>query len=185
MSHRIISELSAIEPLDDLERAHLEDALAWVASGAPLYRVHKPAIPPKHLVSYFAVVDGDHVLLVDHRNAQLWLPTGGHVEPDEDPRATVVRELQEELGLVIGIDSVGSPVMVTVTDTVGLTRGHTDVSLWYAVRASRDAALSYDPEEFHSVRWFHFAEVPLGRSDPHMGRFLEKLRASDSNAWCG
>jgi 8-oxo-dGTP diphosphatase len=178
MSIRVKSELSAIRPLDDLERAHLEDALAWVDSGVPLYRVQKPAIPPKHLVSYFAVIDGDYVLLVDHRNAQLWLPTGGHVEPDEDPRATVVREIHEELGLVVGIDSVGPPVMVTVTDTVGLTRGHTDVSLWYAVRATRDTALSYDPGEFLSVRWFHFSEVPLGRSDPHMGRFLEKLRAA-------
>jgi len=41
---------------------------------------------------------------------------------------------------------------------------------------SREAELSYDPAEFHSVRWFHFSEVPLERSDPHMGRFLEKLR---------
>lgn len=176
MSIRVKSELSAIRPLDDLERVHLEDALAWVASGAPLYRLQKPATPPKHLVAYFAVIDGHHVLLVDHRNAQLWLPTGGHVEPDEDPRTTVVRELQEELGLLADIDSVGPPVMVTVTQTVGLTRGHTDVTLWYAVRASRDAVLTYDPEEFHSVRWFHFSQIPLERSDPHMGRFLEKLR---------
>jgi 8-oxo-dGTP diphosphatase len=162
--------------LDDLERAHLADALGWVASGAPLYRLKKPATPPKHLVSYFAVVDGDNVLLVDHRNAQLWLPTGGHVETGESPRVTVVRELREELGLVVDADSVGPPLMVTVTDTVGLTRGHTDVSLWYAVGASREAVLIFDPVEFHSVRWFHFSEVPLERSDPYMGRFLEKLR---------
>jgi 8-oxo-dGTP diphosphatase len=180
MDVRIEAELSAIRPLDDLERAHLEDAQAWVASGAPLYRLQKPATPPKHLVSYFAVVDGDHVLLVDHRNAQLWLPTGGHVEPDEDPRVTVVRELREELGLVLGIDGVGPPVMVTVSDTVGLTHGHTDVSLWYVVSACRDAVLSYDPSEFHSVRWFRFSEVPLERSDPHMGRFIEKLRGASS-----
>jgi 8-oxo-dGTP diphosphatase len=176
MSIRVQSELEAIRPLDDLERAHREDALAWVASGAQLYRLQKPANPPKHLVSYFAVVDRDHVLLVDHRNAQLWLPTGGQVEPDEDPRTTVIRELREELGLVVGIDCVGPPLMVTVTDTVGLTRGHTDVSLWYVVTASRDAVLSFDKAEFNSVRWFHFSEVPLERSDPHMGRFLEKLR---------
>jgi 8-oxo-dGTP pyrophosphatase MutT (NUDIX family) len=41
------------------------------------------------------------VLLVDHKNARLWLPTGGHVEEGEDPRATVVRELKEELGLAV------------------------------------------------------------------------------------
>ena len=31
--------------------------------------------------------------------ASLWLPTGGHVEPGEDPSDTVERECQEELGI--------------------------------------------------------------------------------------
>ena len=87
------SELEAIEPFDAIEREHLSDALAWVESGAELCRIAKPATPPKHLVSYFAVVDGPHILLADHRNARLWLPAGGHVEPSEHPRATVEREL--------------------------------------------------------------------------------------------
>lgn len=178
MNARIVSELSAVSPLDDLERAHLDDAHAWVKSGAPLFRVEKPATPPKHLVSYFAVIDGDRILLVDHRNAQLWLPTGGHVEPDEDPRTTVVRELKEELGLEVPLESIGPPLMVTVTTTVGLAHGHTDVSLWYTVKAGPTQAFSYSIEEFREVRWFDFAEVPLERSDPHMGRFIEKLRAS-------
>ena len=172
----VATELASIRPLDDLERAHLDDALAWIASAASLCRLEKPATPPKHLVSYFAVVDEDHILLVDHRNAQLWLPTGGHVEPDEHPRATVVRELQEELGLSAEFDSVGPPLMVTVTQTVGLTSGHTDVSLWYAVKASRATPVIYDPEEFVGIRWFHFSAVPLARSEPHLGRFLQKLR---------
>ena len=61
----------------------------------------KPDVPPKHLVSYFALVDEARgkMLLVDHKLAGLWLPSGGHVEPDEDPRATVVREIAEELNL--------------------------------------------------------------------------------------
>jgi 8-oxo-dGTP diphosphatase len=80
-------------------------------------------------VSYFAVVDEQRVLLVDHRNAQLWLPAGGHVEPHEHPRTTVVRELREELGLVAP-HAIGAPVMVTSVSTVGLTAGHTDVCLW-------------------------------------------------------
>ena len=75
----VLSELTSITPADDGERAHLLDAFAWVKSGAPLCRVAKPATPPKHLVSYFAVVDDDNILLVDHKNAQLWLPPGGHV----------------------------------------------------------------------------------------------------------
>jgi 8-oxo-dGTP diphosphatase len=177
MPTRVRAELAAIIPLDDLEREHLRDAVAWVDSGEPIFRVAKPATPPKHLVSYFAVVDGEHILLVDHKNAQLWLPTGGHVEVGEDPRATVVRELKEELSLEIPLQRVGPPRMVTVSETVGVTSGHVDVSLWYTVTGSRSTPITFDAAEFNAASWFPFSEVPLERSDPHMGRFLAKLRA--------
>lgn len=170
----IRSELEAIVPFDALEGEHLADAIAWVDSGADLCRVAKPATPPKHLVAYFVVVDGDHILLVDHRNAQLWLPSGGHVEPGEHPRTTVVRELQEELGFTAD-HAIDAPVMVTCTTTVGLTAGHTDVSLWYVVRANRDQTLAFDRTEFNAVNWFGFSQAPVDRSDPHLGRFIEKL----------
>ncbi|HET6833936.1 MAG TPA: hypothetical protein VFH30_08700 [Acidimicrobiales bacterium] len=60
-------------------------------SGAPIWRTAKPATPPKHLVAYFVLVDSaaHSCLLVDHRLADLWLPTGGHVEPGEDLASTV------------------------------------------------------------------------------------------------
>jgi ADP-ribose pyrophosphatase YjhB (NUDIX family) len=174
-SARVLAELAAIRPLDDLERHHLADAVTWIESGAPLFRTQKPATPAKHLVSYFALLAERQILLVDHKNAQLWLPTGGHVEPDEHPRMTVVRELREELGLSATIDEVGPPLMVTVTSTVGLTAGHTDVSLWYTLTSSRDAPIRFDENEFQQVRWFAYSELPLERSDPHLGRFIAKL----------
>jgi 8-oxo-dGTP diphosphatase len=174
MRSAIRQEVASIEPLDGLERAHCEDALAWIDSGAELCRVHKPATPPKHLVSYFVLVDHDYVLLVDHKDAQLWLPSGGHVEPGEHPRATVARELREELGLELG-GATEAPLMLTISATVGITAGHTDVSLWYVVNADRGVALEFDAEEFHSVQWFHFSEAPVSRSDPHLERFLGKL----------
>lgn len=182
MKDQVLAELASIQALDDTERRHLADAIAWVESGSPLFRTDKPATPPKHLVSYFAVVDREDILLVDHRNARLWLPTGGHVEPGEHPRRTVVRELFEELGLVAEADAVGPPVMVTVTETVGLTAGHVDVSLWYVVRGDKTHAISFDAEEFESVRWFAFDAAPLQRADPHLGRFLAKLRRYSSLA---
>ena len=177
MNASVLSELATIRPIDEVERHHLADAQSWAESGAPLFRLEKPAIPPKHLVSYFALVSDRHILLVDHKNAQLWLPTGGHVEPHENPRMTVVRELREELDVSVPIEAIGPPLMVTVTSTVGLTAGHTDVSLWYTVVADRDLRIKFDANEFHSVRWFSFSEVPFQRSDPHLGRFIAKLRA--------
>ena len=36
---------------------------------------------------------------MDHKKAELWLPSGGHVEIDEDPTDTVTRECMEELSV--------------------------------------------------------------------------------------
>ena len=175
MRQKIRDEILSIPPFDELERHDVSNCLAWVDSGVELCRVAKPATPPMHLVSYFAVVDDGHVLLVDHRNAQLWLPAGGHVEPGEHPRVTVARELEEELGFAAP-HPIGAPLFVTVTTTVGLTAGHTDVSLWYVVRASRHRSIKFDEREFEGVQWFPFDQVPLERADPQMKRFLSKLR---------
>lgn len=174
MRRAIREEVASIEPFDALERSHCEDALAWIDSGAELCRLQKPATPPKHLVSYFVLVDHGHVLLVDHKNAQLWLPSGGHVEPGEHPRATVIRELGEELGLELS-EAPEGPLMLTISETVGVTSGHIDVSLWYVIAVDRHIGLEWDKEEFHGVHWFQFDSAPISRSDPHLGRFLGKL----------
>jgi 8-oxo-dGTP pyrophosphatase MutT (NUDIX family) len=181
MRTAIRSELESIDPLDPLELRHKSEALAWIDSGAPLFRTAKPATPPQHLVSYFAAVDGESILLVDHKNAQLWLPPGGHVEQDEHPRDTVAREVREELGFSPAHE-IAAPLMVTCTSTVGLTSGHTDVSLWYVVNASRKQTMVYDSCEFNGIKWFGLSEVPLDRSDPHLERFLRKLRCNTSAA---
>jgi len=175
MRLQIRDEIASITPIDALEQSHVDDTLAWIDSGAQLFRLAQPATPPRHLVSYFVVHDGSHVLLADHRNAQLWLPTGGHVDDGEHPRTTVERELQEELGFPAP-HPVGQPLFLTASVTVGLTAGHTDVSLWYTIRTERSQEISFDEREFVSVRWFAFDQVPLDRCDPHMGRFLAKLK---------
>lgn len=179
MRDQIRDEIAAIEPLDEFEETTKQDVLAWVNSGVELCRLTKPAIPKKHLVSYFAVVDGEYLLLVDHINAHLWLPTGGHVEPGEHPRDTVLREVTEELSMS-GEFLLKKPVLLTSTTTVGKTAGHTDVSIWYALRGDRHKELTYDQTEFNSVCWFHKDSIPFERSDPQMKRFVTKLYQAHS-----
>lgn len=174
MNAEIRHMISAIDPLDEVEAEHIHFSLAWIDSGADLFRVVKPATPDPHLVSYFLLIDDDHLLLADHINAELWLPTGGHVEPNEDPRKTVMRELNEELGIEAEF-LCEKPVFVSVSKTVGKTSGHTDVSLWFALKGDRETKLRFDACEFNGVRWFHQSEVPFQRTDPHLGRFLKKL----------
>jgi 8-oxo-dGTP diphosphatase len=168
--------VAGIEPHDALEAEHRAFALTWIGSGAPLFRVQKPGMPDPHLVSYFPVVDAlaGKLLLVDHRNSGLWLPAGGHVEPDEHPRVTVEREAREELD--VGADLVlPVPLFITVTQTRELNPAHTDVALWYLLRGDASRPLAFDSGEFHGVRWFLPNEVPYERAEPHLARFLSKL----------
>ena len=175
MRDEIRGEVERICPFDNLEEQTKFQVLEWIDSGAELCRRQKPATPPKHLVSYFAVVDGEWILLVDHINAGLWLPSGGHVEPGEHPRATVLREAKEELSIE-GIFLHDGAAFLTAARTVGATTGgHTDVSLWYLLQGDRQAEMRFDESEFRSVRWFHKDTVPLVRADPNMERFLKKV----------
>ena len=174
MRGEILNDILNIEPFDDVEIEHKEDAIEWIRSGGQIFRTQKPATPPKHLVSYFVLVDGQHFLLVDHLKAGLWLPPGGHVDPNEHPRETAAREAQEELKIEPEFQW-DEPQFITVTETVGRTPGHTDVSLWYVVRYARIQRIEFDRNEFRAIKWFHKDELPLGNCDPHLGRFVQKL----------
>ena len=180
LKQQIHRDIQNIKPVDNLESIHINDALAWVNSGEEIFRIAKPATPPKHLVSYFALVDGDYILLVDHKKAELWLPSGGHVEPNESPKTTVEREIIEELNIKADF-IINEPLMVTVTQTVGNTLKHTDVSLWYVVKGDKTQPIKYDEGEFQGVKWFHFDEIPFEKSEPHMKRFIQKLKNLDIN----
>lgn len=47
------------------------------------------------------VIHDNKVLLIHHRKLDLWLPPGGHIEPNEIPDDAVLREIQEETGLEV------------------------------------------------------------------------------------
>jgi 8-oxo-dGTP pyrophosphatase MutT (NUDIX family) len=175
---QIFQIVSNISPLDKLEKQHISSTLSWIKSGASIFRIQKPDIPSKHLVVYFVLWDrkAHKVLLVDHKQAGLWLPTGGHVEIDEDPKETVLRECKEELNYQAEF-YFEHPLFLTSTTTVGLTAGHTDVSMWYVLKGDHQDSYEFDRGEFNDIRWFRLDEIPYHLSDPHMRRFIQKLQS--------
>lgn len=55
----ILNVIESIQPFDDLEALHVQDASSWIRTTTDsIFRISKPDKPPKHLVSYFVVVDG-------------------------------------------------------------------------------------------------------------------------------
>jgi 8-oxo-dGTP diphosphatase len=175
--------VSTIGPVDELALEHSRRALAWLDETDDIFRRVKPDTPSPHLVSYFLLVDREagSVLLCDHRLSGLWLPTGGHVEPDEHPAETVRREVVEELGVTAQPDAMTGdrPFFLTVTETRGDLGRHVDVSLWFALAGRVGQPLRPDPREFVQVRWWAAAELRQAATsdlfEPHLLRALDAL----------
>jgi 8-oxo-dGTP diphosphatase len=174
--------VDGVVALDDIEAEQRTWILAWIDEGQPLFRVTPPVDPPQHLAVYFALFDDAErsLMLVDHKKANAWLLAGGHVDPDEDPRWTVVREAEEELRLAAKFHDVtgDAPLFLSITTTRGL-HSHVDVTLWFVLKASRLERFEPDPGEFNATHWFPLAETDwtADHFDPHMARFVAKLRA--------
>jgi 8-oxo-dGTP diphosphatase len=89
--------------------------------------------------------DGDRVLLCHRSAGRRWYPNvwdlpGGHVEEGEDPKASIVRELREELGIIASEPS-GPPLREIWSATFdmqiwlidgweGSTPNRTSTTLW-------------------------------------------------------
>jgi 8-oxo-dGTP diphosphatase len=176
--HDLVAKLT---PLDQLEAEHIADTLRWLQDTDDVFRRSKPATPARHLVSYVVLLDHNNsdVLLVDHVNSGLFLPPGGHVEPHEHPAVTARRECREELGIDASLAGNGvEPLFLTVTKTIGLDPGHTDVSLWFVAEGSRRLRMTLDEVEFRDARWWSADEVASADDavfDPHFRRFLRKV----------
>ena len=179
---RVREIVSAVVPWDDAEAGQRADILHWLASCDDVFRRARPATPSRHLVSYAVFVDTTRrsILLVEHRDAGLHLPGGGHVDPGEDPADAALREAWEEFGVTARfLPGIGPrPLMVSQATTVGVSAGHTDVSLWYAMAGDAEAPLEGDAREFAGSRWWMFDEILAADPaflDPHQQRFTAKL----------
>lgn len=179
MREKIKELIAKIAPFDVLEKEHITNSIQWISETQDIFRIKKPAIPPKHLVAYFVPIDqkAKKVLMINHIKSGLWLPPGGHIEKNEDPIETVKREMQEELYTQAHFIT-SNPFFITVTKTINIDAGHTDISLWYLVHGNEDTKYEYDRREMKGYRWFSFEELlkpEINQFDPHIIRFTNKL----------
>lgn len=123
----------------------------------------------KHFTATAFVVRDGATLLHWHRRLQQWMPPGGHIEPDEDPIAAVLREVQEETGLICEVvplsqphgftypEQLPAPYAVLLEDIPGPDGPHKHIDLIYFARPLVDAAhLTVDDP---SLRWVTGTEL--------------------------
>jgi 8-oxo-dGTP pyrophosphatase MutT (NUDIX family) len=128
----------------------------------------------RHFTVTGFVIDGDATLLHWHRKLGIWLPPGGHVDPDEDPVQAVLREVLEETGIVAeivphrapfaysNVAQLPPPISMIVADAVedGVTHQHIDMC--YALRPVAGTPQQAPDEDHGFVR---VTETELRRND--------------------
>ena len=71
-----------------------------MGGASPIERHHTATA---YIVAADRTVAGDRTLLLWHMKLGMWLPPGGHSEPNEDPVQTALREAIEESGLEVRV----------------------------------------------------------------------------------
>jgi len=120
--------------------------------------------PKREFVATVYVVHDNKVLLVFHKKLKKWLPPGGHIDDNELPDETAVREVKEETG--IDIELIGEkqhkmsdivkplfrPEVVQLEDIEHNNEVHQHIDLFYlAVPKTHKICMS---DESVDVRWF-------------------------------
>lgn len=122
--------------------------------------------PYTHYCVYFAAYDpaAGQLFIGHHRKADLWLFNGGHIDAGETAEETLLREMDEEWGLEIGLDVIGEPKLLTITEISNPARQsctrHYDI--WYFVPVNRE---TFAPDkallakEYHIMEWLSPGEA--------------------------
>ncbi|MEX5717229.1 NUDIX domain-containing protein [Geodermatophilus maliterrae] len=132
-----------------------------------------------HHVVAGVLVRGDRVLLGHRSPARRWYPDvwdlpGGHVEPGEDERTALARELREEVGVVVA--------RVDADPVARLEDGELHLVL-YAVRAWEGEPRNLQPAEHDELRWVSAAEVRgLALADPSYADLVERVTGAGAPA---
>ncbi len=101
------------------------------------------------------------LLLGRHADDGLWGTLGGAVEPGEDPKVAVVREVAEEVGIAVAIDGVigtygGPEFQITYPNGERVAF----VSTFYACRVlPEDAPMAALDDEISGSGWFTRAQA--------------------------
>jgi 8-oxo-dGTP pyrophosphatase MutT (NUDIX family) len=182
LAAELIAQVAARAPVDQRERESVERILVELDHLLDPFDEHASAV---HLTASGIVISERGVLLLKHRRLGIWVQPGGHIDSGEAPWEAAVREVREETGLEVALNS-GPLASVAFSEIYALDhvdvhpgpRGHTHLDLRYLMRAGVNGE-STDPcpppEESQEVEWLDWAEA-IGRADPGLRGALIALR---------
>ncbi|HEX6101170.1 MAG TPA: NUDIX domain-containing protein [Thermoanaerobaculia bacterium] len=180
---RLRAELERYETSDPSEERHRAAMVALLAAPDAFSRAH---FAPGHFTASCYVIDGrGRLLLHHHRRLDRWLQMGGHVEEDESPERTALREGAEESGLrdltllgegIFDLDIHGIPAARRLDGLTEPDHDHYDVR--YLARTATPDAIAIDRAESNDLAWVTLdqaAELMPGSESRRVLRKIERL----------
>jgi len=132
-----------------------------------------------HFCSFFVPVDRKNklVYLGHHIKARDWIPPGGHIEKNENPKDTVIREFSEELNFNLKDEPI-QLFNISITDLAPnpLHKCVRHYDFWFAVFIDKTDFV-YLKKEYHDAGWFTFEEALKKTKTLHYSKIVQELKS--------
>ena len=142
-----------------------------MANGKSTPTQHQPEALTRDLAVSVFVVWRAQLLLHEHPKLRLWLPPGGHVEPNELPDDAAVREVLEEAGINVqlvgetAIDAPGPRQLLrprgVQLESIAPGHEHVDLIYWARPLTGYAGALTSETTPFGWYGRAALARLPL------------------------
>lgn len=145
----------------------------------------------KHFTASAVIIKEEKVLLVYHKKLNVWLYPGGHIEENESPDETVVREVMEETGLTVEIIGEKDETLADASADVSvlhhpyamlceLVGDHYHSDMVYLCRIKGDTQLKHDARESDAISFFGFDDLDGIKLFPNFRALLRKVLTQES-----
>lgn len=120
----------------------------------------------RHFCASVFVIDPTtkKILLVHHKKFNKWVQPGGHIEDNETPEETAVREVYEETGVKIKLMGTRFPREDDFIRPLGIQcnrnlKGDMHIDIIYVAIPNNSSDLVLNDEESNDIGWFSREEL--------------------------
>ena len=126
----------------------------------------------KHFTSSVIIIKNKKVLLLWHKKLNTWLYPGGHLEENETPDETAIREAKEETNLDIEVFNncnfkfesnnvriLNNPYVIMEEEINDSNGKHYHIDMVYLAIPQRDNEIVIKKEESKEYGWFSYEQI--------------------------
>lgn len=173
MEDKIIQQLMKIQKRDK-SRNDLNEFILFLKEGKDIYNKNNY---DGHLCGSSWIVDSkeEKALLIHHPKLKKWMQPGGHLEENEIPYETAIRELKEETN--ININNVRNKKEILIDAGIHEFKHsskpehiHYDLRYYFDVNSKK---VNIKSEEGVEIKWVKFQDIPDLDMDGTLTRMVD------------